>query len=130
MSQELLLPSSVPKVSRNVTRFFWPNFGWVNCIPIFCANCGDGGPFIPEATMDFAFYLCDDCYKTWGAIAGTFAVPDEVFWARIRDAQIEKYGRILDPNELAEAIKESDNPLAKLARDRYQLPEYAESKRR
>ncbi len=52
-------------------------------IPIHCANCGTPGGFVPEENMTFAFWLCEPCYETHGAIAGTMVLPDEIFWADV-----------------------------------------------
>ena len=32
-----------------------------NWVPIFCANCGAEGGFVPEENMTFAFYQCQEC---------------------------------------------------------------------
>jgi hypothetical protein len=114
-----ILPSSVPRESKNVKTL-----QGMNWIPIFCANCGCDGGYVPEANKDFAFYLCQPCADRYGNIAGTMMVPDEVFWARVKAEQLERHGRELTPQEVIEAIKDSDNPLAKLARDRRSFPEY------
>lgn len=54
-----------------------------NWVPIFCASCGKPSGAVPEENMTFAFYLCNPCHETYGAIAATMAVPDEVFWAEM-----------------------------------------------
>ena len=64
---------------------------WSSWIPIFCANCGKEGGKVPEENMTFAFWLCTYCYETYGAIAATMIVPDEVFWAKIEEEQQETY---------------------------------------
>ena len=55
----------------------------MNWVPIYCANCGMSGGFVPEENCDFAFWLCDKCFETHGMVAGTMATPDEVFWNRV-----------------------------------------------
>jgi hypothetical protein len=114
-----ILPSSLTKVTKNVISV--QGEPWK---PIFCANCGKDGGWVPEKNCDFAFYLCQPCADKHGSIAGTMMVPDEVFWARVKAEQVETYGRELTEAEIAEALKDSDNSLAKLARDRHSLPEY------
>jgi hypothetical protein len=47
-------------------------------------------------------------------------VPDEVFWKKVEDAQLEKYGRILETYEQVEMLKDGSSLLSKLARGRYQ----------
>lgn len=87
-------------------------------VPIFCANCGKPGGYVPEENMTFAFYLCDNpCAATWGPIANTYMEPDAVFFKRIELAQLEKYSRLLGPLELLQALEDANSPLAKLARE-------------
>jgi hypothetical protein len=89
----------------------------LNMVPVYCGNCGVSGPLVPMENMTFAFWLCKKCEK-FGAIAGTMQMPDEVFWAKVKEAEIEKYERELNPAETAEALKDGDSILSKLARDR------------
>lgn len=104
-----LLPDSRAKVVRGIE--FRGGVAWV---PIFCANCGKSGGLVPEENMTFAFYLCDPCGATWGHLAGTLAMPDEVFWAKVKQEQIEQYGRELSPNELVQVVEADASPLATL----------------
>lgn len=75
--------------------------------PIYCANCGTDGGLVPEGATNHAFYLCKPCAETYGQIAGTMMVPDEVFWARWNEAQLETYGRLLTE---AEVVVQSQDP--------------------
>ena len=109
-----LLPSSVPRETKHV--IFRAGVPW---IPIFCANCGCDGGLIPEETKNFAFYLCVPCAEKWEPLAGMMLVPDNVFWDKVNAAMVEKYGRILEPHEQVEELKNGDSILSKLARDRY-----------
>jgi hypothetical protein len=70
-----LLPDSRPKIQRNVQ--FHLGLNWT---PIYCANCGADGGFVPEDNCNFAFYLCNSCAEKLPPIEGTYRVPDEVFW--------------------------------------------------
>ena len=88
-------------------------------VPIFCANCGCDGGIVPEENMNFVFYLCDPCGEKYGVIADTYMEPDAMFWQKVHEAQIEKYGRVLLPHELAVAVEEAHSPLATLARDHH-----------
>jgi hypothetical protein len=90
----------------------------LNWVPIFCANCGAPGGAVPEETCTFAFYLCVPCGETWAPLAGTYLEPDVVFWQKVHEAQFEKYGRILTPEETVEALKHEQHLLSKLAKDR------------
>ncbi len=110
-----LLPTSLPKIIRGgkpgPMGCFW--------VPIFCANCGaDGGfvPDVPEAKR--AFYLCDNgCVEKFGTIAGKMAVSNEIFWEKLKAEQMELYGRQLTNQELDEALKDEHNILTKLSKD-------------
>ena len=73
---------------------------------------------VPEDACDFAFYLCEPCAETHGDLAGVEMIPDEVWFARIRDAQLEEYGRELSLIEQVDELANPDSALSKLARDR------------
>lgn len=81
-----VLPDSRANVARGVIST--AGGAWV---PVFCANCGGDGGMVPEDST-FAFYLCDPCASKWGPIAGTLMVPDEVFWQRVAEAELEDDG--------------------------------------
>lgn len=109
-----LLPDSRLKTPKNVQIHLGRN--WV---PIFCASCHkDSGTFVMEENCTFAFYLCDPCAARFGNIDGTYAVPDEVFFERVKQAQLEEFGRELTVPELIEAVSQEDHILSKLAKDR------------
>lgn len=87
-------------------------------VPIFCANCGCDGGLVPEENMNFAFYLCPPCFEKHGTIAGTYAVPEEIFWDTVNAEQMEKYGRLLPPHELQEVVDSGLTPLSALFNDK------------
>lgn len=86
-------------------------------VPIYCANCGAPGGGVPEEHMTFAFYLCNACAEKWGPIAGTMVVPDEIFFERVKQWQLENYGRFLEAHEIVEELENPNSSLAKLARE-------------
>jgi hypothetical protein len=75
-----LLPSS--KLKRPVGEKFFRQGNWE---PIFCANCGTDGGYVPKETTIHAFWLCNDCWQKHGEIAGAMTVPDEEFWKKLAD---------------------------------------------
>lgn len=79
---EMLPDSRLQQVKTGgiLVRMPW---GTCNCEPIFCANCGRPGGYVPVENMTFAFYLCDNCFERWGPPAGVMMVPDEVFWQQV-----------------------------------------------
>jgi hypothetical protein len=113
MSTAPLLPDCRTKVQKTVVRL-----GELNWVPIYCANCGCDGGLVPAEQCDFAFYLCIPCSETIGPIVGTYMEPDAVFWEKVAQEQIAKYGRMLRHDELVEACKDENSTLAKLGRDR------------
>ncbi len=90
----------------------------LNWVPIYCANCGADGGFVPEENCNFAFYLCNACAEKWSPLEGTYLVPDNVFWQRLKEEQISRYGRELSETELVELLKDENNSLSKLCKDR------------
>lgn len=110
---QLILPDSRPRVQKRVVRL-----GGLNWVPIYCANCGGDGGFVPEENCNFSFYLCDPCAEKWQPLTGTYCEPDTKFWARVKAEQLERYGRELEPYELVEALKDESHPLTKLCKER------------
>ena len=113
MPNENILPDCRPKMPKSVTRL-----SGLNWVPIFCANWGTDGGFVPEEHCNFAFYLCDPCALKWSPLVDTMMIPDEVFWNKAREAQLEKYGRELSAPELVEVLKDDTHSLTKLCKDR------------
>ena len=87
-------------------------------VPVFCANCGAPGGSVPEENMTFIFYLCNGCAEAYGPIANTMLMPDEVFFARLAEAQLEEAGHYLSPVEWLEVEESSAHPLHRLIRER------------
>lgn len=86
--------------------------GW--SVPIYCANCGREGGWVPEAACDFAFYLCTPCLDTHGAQTLGMVVPDHEFYENLKHEQLEAYHRFLTPDELVEIVAADMTPLATL----------------
>lgn len=112
MGSITILPDSRPRERRGLVL---RNGAWWT--PVFCANCGADGGLVPEEGMTFAFYLCNPCAETHGEIQGTVMIPDEVFWQKLREEQLEKYGRLLSPEELHAVAQSNTSPLATLIRE-------------
>lgn len=108
-----ILPDSRARETRN--RIFTPGGAW---IPIFCASCGKDGGSCPEENMTFIFYLCNDCFKKHGHLTGTMVMPDEVFWAKVKEEQMASFGRYLTELELAAVVEADASPLATLIKGR------------
>lgn len=118
-----LLPNCLTrtyKVDNNLSR---PGAVWLY---LYCANCGCDGGRVMETDLpeNFAFYLCDErqnnCIAKWGHLLGTFAVPDEIFFEKVRQAQIERYGRILTADEVAIELSDESSVMSKLKREAFQ----------
>lgn len=104
-----ILPDCRLKQSKGIQ--FYNGRPWV---PVFCANCGRPGGYCPEENMTFLFYLCTPCSEKLGDIPGTWKMPDEVFHEKVRQAQIEEFGRLLTPEEIDRVVAEGSSPLAVL----------------
>lgn len=79
--------------------------------PVFCANCGADGGMVPTENITFLFYLCNACASTHGQIAGTMLMPDEVFFEKVKQEQLERYGRYLTPAEWGQVGEDPSHPL-------------------
>jgi hypothetical protein len=108
-----LLPDCRAQSSRRINRGMAGTW-----IPVYCANCGADGGQIPEQNMTFLFYLCNACAETYGQIAGTLQMPDEVFFQQLADEQMARYGRHLSPTEWAIVSEDPTHPLTRLLRER------------
>lgn len=110
-----IFPDSRAKEAKHVQ---WHN--GLNWVPLFCANCGADRGFVPEDALscNFAFALCDPCAEKWSPLTNTYLIPDEVFWDKVKKAQLEAYGRELTEPEVVEALKDDEHMLSKLAKDR------------
>ncbi len=108
---------------RNEKSVVWAN--GIKWLPTFCANCGTEGGMVMQTDWDrvknFAFYLCIPCSAKWSPMADTAITPDEVFWSKVHDAQMEAFGRELTEEEIVEALKDDNHILSKLCKDRYDL---------
>lgn len=110
-----LLPDSRLTAIHTTKGSVWRGNMWWE--PIFCANCGADGGLVPEVNMTFAFYLCSECEGKHGIPAGMLSVPEERFWATVNLEMLERYGRILPPEELQTIVDAGTTPLAALFRD-------------
>jgi hypothetical protein len=102
-----ILPDSRLKAPKG--EVFHKGYNWE---PVFCANCGVMGAYTPKG--NFAFWLCNACAEKWVPLANTMLIPDEVFWAKVTEAQMEEYGHVLTPQEIALELSDSSSPISKL----------------
>ena len=107
-----LLPDCRARETKN--RIYSPIGNWV---PVFCANCGRDGGSCPEENMTFMFYLCGKCAETYGQIAGTMMMPDEIFFEKLKQEQMESYGHYLTQSEFAAVVAADSSPLANLLKE-------------
>lgn len=89
----------------------------INWCPVFCANCAKPHGYVPEENMTFAFWLCDECAEKWGPHAGLMLMPDQVFWRKVMEEQLDKHGRLLTEKELQAAADSPCTALGKLIRE-------------
>lgn len=115
---DLLPDSRLNDRERKVVHGFHSiQFGYIDWVPVFCANCGKPYGKVPEATCTFAFWLCDLCAEKWGDLAGTMVMPDDVFAEKMRQAMLEEYGRVLSPEELLRLAEAGTDSFSKLLRE-------------
>lgn len=114
MSDFDVMPDSRLKTTFTPMNAQWREGGW--WIPIFCASCCAPGGFIPQENMTYAFYLCNPCALKYGKLTTMMMIPDQVFWERVKQEQMERYGRYLTTDELV-AVAAGKSPLATLLRE-------------
>lgn len=88
---------------------------------LVCASCDADGGEVSEGLVSmhgFAFYLCIPCEKKYGVPVGAMRMPDEVFWDRVRQEMLDKYGRLLSADELLVLAADGNSTIGKLLRDR------------
>lgn len=107
-----ILPDS--RLKRTVGAKPGPGGWWV---PVFCAVCGAPHGYVPEENCNFACWLCNDCSEVHGVVFGAMAMPDEVWWAKVAQEQLEKYQRLLSTEDLEELHKHGNTALAKLLKE-------------
>jgi hypothetical protein len=116
---EVLLPNSITRQQKVDWSISSPGNEWVY---LYCASCGDDGGRVRKADIpnveEFAFRLCDPCAEKYGKIDGTFFVPDEVFFAKVKEASIERMGRELVQDEVFKLLDDPNSFLSKLVKDR------------
>lgn len=86
-------------------------------VPAYCINCGVDGPYLP-VTASFVSWLCNKCAEVHGAAFAGCIEPDAVFFEKVKQEQLERYGRELTAEEVLEALKDEHHPLSLLAKER------------
>jgi hypothetical protein len=88
--------------------------------PCYCASCGKEGPLTPEGALQEhdAYWVCPRCFKQYGESTVMAVMPDEVFYQKCVDHQMNKYGRLLTPLEMHEKLQDPDSQESLLARER------------
>lgn len=120
MGVQTTLPNSIPRAQKVDYNLSSNGMEWLF---LYCSSCGvDGGRVlktdVPKIDgREFAFYLCDPCAVKYGAIDGTAFVPDELFFQKVVEAQMEREGRILEIEEVAVALDNPDHYLSKLVKN-------------
>lgn len=106
MVNEHTLPDSRlaqrPDLETFMGEWTMPDGSFIRCEiqPIFCANCGKKYGYVPKDNTTFACYLCNKCFETWGAIAGTYAVLDDDFHQAVQHEMETRFGRTLTELEI------------------------------
>jgi hypothetical protein len=103
-----ILPDSRLKDPKGTVMADWPitdEFGHTRTLriqlePIFCFNCCKPNGYVPREVMSFVSWMCEPCSEKWGEKASMHKCSDAVFWEKVREGMLEKYGRALTQAEL------------------------------
>lgn len=106
MASELILPDSrLQDRSQGTFMADWPlpdgTTVRIDVMPIYCANCGKPYAYVPRENTTFICWLCVKCFETYGAVTGTYAVPEDEFNRAVAYEMERRYGRHLTDQELA-----------------------------
>lgn len=72
----------------------------LECEMIYCANCGIAYGYVPKENTTFACFLCQQCFETYGSVAGTYAIPDEEFNQNVAHEIEERFQRPMSTEDL------------------------------
>ena len=107
MNTSILPDSRLSNQTYNSKMVDWPmpdgSTIRVEVTPVYCANCGHkfhGG--VPKDNTFACFYLCDQCFTTYGGVAGTYAMPDDEFCKAVASEMLDKHGKYLSEQEIVE----------------------------
>lgn len=78
-----ILPNSRAKEDKEIKHHHWLG----NVVPLYCANCGASGGYVPIDGPPFAFWLCNDCVTKHGVPAAMMCKPDETYWHELAEEQ-------------------------------------------
>jgi hypothetical protein len=113
-----LLPESRMQNPTGVIRIEFGPWGRINMQPIFCANCGTLGAYVPAENMTFACWLCPGtCSEQWSPLPGTYTTPDEVFWEQAKAEMLAKYGHFLTEEGVRQAEADKTGALSTLLKE-------------
>lgn len=68
----------------------------------------------------YAFALCNLCVEKHGEPAGASRTPDDVWAAKVVEAMIETYGRVLTEQEILIELDDPMSVIAKLEKEGHQ----------
>lgn len=89
----------------------------MECVPVFCVNCGAEHGYVPLENTTFSFWLCQPCFDKYGAIAGTMVRPDHEFWEKVYQEMDAHYGHCLNEIELFMLQEQGWGRLASLVKE-------------
>ena len=117
------MPETLPDSRARNSRFLGTRQG-AHIVPFFCASCGvEMGKAVDRDVSEAMFFLCEanqnNCASRFGERVGLGKVesPSQIKYAKLAQAQLECFGRILTAEEFDVVMSEVDHPLAKLARE-------------
>ncbi len=67
---------------------------------VFCFNCGKTKGWIPRGIFSWVSMLCDPCSESVGEAAAKCNTSDHVFWDKVREEMVSRFGRGLTQQEL------------------------------
>ena len=83
----------------------------IECVRVYCANCGVHHGYVPRENTTWAFWLCQKCYEKYGVPASLMVQPDDEFWQNVHAEMIAQFGHVLSQAELERLAEVDLGPL-------------------
>lgn len=104
-----VLPDSRTKEAKDLV---WGMFGAMQWI--YCVYCGTKGGLVPVENITTVSWICNACFPIHGQDTLLMVTSDEVFYEKVKQEQLEKFGRFLTEPELVSVVEADASPLATL----------------
>lgn len=80
----------------------------IEAVRVYCGSCSKEFGLVPRDNTAFTFWLCSQCFAKYGAIANTYAMPDDEFNQNLAAEMESRFGHHLTPDGIRAAVEGHD----------------------